>query len=78
MGHAGGWPLFSAMAADFVAFAGIEDFAGVEGVFELGEECVAFDFAVDVGEEEFGAAGQESGVELGSAYDVELAAVSGF
>ena len=73
-----GPPLFSTVATDFVAFAGFEDFAGVEGVFELGEEGVAFDFAIDAGEEEFGAAGQEGGVELGSAYDVELAAVGGF
>ena len=73
-----GPPLFSAVAANFVAFAGFENFAGVEGVFELGEEGVAFDFAVDAGEEEFGAARQEGGVELGSAYDVELAAVGGF
>ena len=66
------------MAADFVAWAGFEDFAGVEGAFELGEEGIAFNFAVDACEEEFGAAGQEGGVELGSAYDVDLAAVGGF
>ena len=66
------------MAADFVAWAGFEDFAGVEGAFELGEEGVACDVAVDACEEEFGAAGQERSVELRSAYDVELAAVGGF
>ncbi len=66
------------MAADFVAWAGFENFAGVKDAFELGEEGVTFDVAVDACEEEFGAAGQERGVELGSAYDVELAAVSGF
>lgn len=74
----GGPPLLFAVAADFEVLAGFEDFAGVEGVFEFGEEGVAFDFAVDAGEEEFGAAGQEGGVELGSADDVELPAVGGF
>ncbi len=69
---------FAEVAADFVAWAGFEDFAGVEGAFELGEEGVACDVAVDACEEEFGAAGQERGVELCSAYDVELAAVGGF
>ena len=65
------------VAADFVACAGFDDLAGVEGAFELGEEGVAFDIAVNACEEEFGAAGQERGVELGSAYDVKLASVGG-
>ena len=70
--------LLSKIAADFVAVAGFQNLAGVEIILEIGKKGVAFDFTVDAGEEEFRAAGQERGVELGAAYDVEAAAVGRF
>ena len=70
--------LLSKIAADFVAVPGFQNLAGVEIILKLGEKSIAFDFPVDAGEEEFRAAGQEGGVELGTAYDVEASAVRRF
>ena len=52
--------------------AGEEDFAFVEVLLEGGEEGVAGGFEVHAGEEDFGAAREERGVEFRAADEVEI------
>lgn len=60
------------MAADFEFGGGEEDFARVELVLKGRKEGVAGGFEVHAGEEDFGAAREERGVEFGAADEVEI------
>ena len=60
------------MPADFEFGGGEEDFAGVELVLEGWKKGIAGGFQVHSGEEDFGAAGEERGVEFGAADEVEI------
>jgi len=62
----------AAVAVDLELVGGEEEFAGVEVGLEGGEEGVAGGFDVHAGEEDFGAAGEEGGVEFGAADEVEV------
>ncbi len=60
------------MAADFKFGGSEEDFARVELVLKGRKKRVAGGFEVHAGEEDFGAAREESGVEFSAADQVEI------
>ena len=60
------------MPADFEFGGGEEDFAGVKLVLEGRQEGVAGCLEVHAGEEDFGAAREECGVEFGAADEVKI------